>query len=176
MTNRAVCASKPSGSQRLRDTTLAPHFPIAAPQSVIRYLASRRCEPIGCSKIAVLDPRATSRRSLASQFESSIDQLETGELGAADERIVVPRPAVLVEQHAHLRVLELESRLAEPAVLIEVVTGARQTGGPLDGALGDKMCDLGEVGARPGEPRRERFRPCLVSPLDAPQPAAPVPR
>ena len=99
------------------------------------------------------------------------------------------------------RFVELEGKLADPDVIArraefqklskehadiselvaafrryKLVQSEREANRPLDRALGNEMRDLGEVAARPGEPHSERFRPGLVSPLDAPEPAATVPR
>ena len=68
----------------------------------------------------------------------------------ADERVVVPRPAVLVEEHPDAAILELEARLAKRAVLGDAVARARESSdAPSIVPVGDVVRDLGEVAAAP---------------------------
>ena len=89
---------------------------LAARGSSVRY-----------SKIAVFDPRATSRTSLLSQFDISIIRIfRPFSSRRADERVVVPRPAVRVEVLDDALLVELEARVGEAAVLVDAGLGAPQ--------------------------------------------------
>src|ERR1051325_12239917 len=93
------------------------------------------------------------------------DNPEAVELPRADKRVVVPRPAMLVEEHAHRSILELEPRIGEAAVLAHLSSRARERRHAVDAAAGDVMRDLREVAAGGGETDAERFGLRLVTPL-----------
>src|SRR5262245_35862507 len=123
--------------------------------------------------------RIRSARHVAPVFAVPVRQqhdhnLQAVELPAADKRVVVPGPAVFVEQHAHGSILELEACVDEAAVLTHHGARARERVYAIDAPAADVMGDLGEVAARGREPRAERFRFCFCAPFDAPQPTFPI--
>src|SRR6478672_10749278 len=65
-------------------------------------------------------------------------------LASADERVVIPRPAVFLEQLADVRIIELEARLAKVSMLVDARPGALQITARLDRSVLDEIGGLGE--------------------------------
>ena len=131
----------------------------------MRYRASNTSRSIRYSKMAVLDPLATSRHIFVVPVrEQHHDDLQTVQLAGADERVVVPRPAVLVEVLDDARLIELEARVLKTAVLRDALTGALQRARTFDAAGRHEIVHLDEVTDGPREPRRERLRCALRRP------------
>ena len=109
--------------------------------------------------------------------EQHHQHLQSVELRSADEWIVVPRPAVLLEELAHRRVVQLEAGILERAVVVDAGPGTLQlvAAGAGDRPRRDVVGRLGVVAARPDQSDGEVLGLHLVAPLDPPAPAACIP-
>ena len=104
--------------------------------------------------------------------EQHHQHFEALQLPGADERIVVPGPAVLLEVLSDMRIIELESSVGEAATLVDAVARALETRRSLDPTGWYEVGRLGKIAAGPGQPYGEILRSHFVTPLDPP--AAPV--
>ena len=120
----------------------------------------------------MFEPRATSRRSLVSQFDSSMIRIFRP-CSSREPRNGLSFHAQLCSSKCflHRRIVELEAR-REAAVLVEAVPRALQVLRAFDGPLQDEVRGLGEVSAGPGEADGKRSRSELPRPTCAPASAA----
>src|SRR4030095_2222940 len=91
------------------------------------------------------------------------------ELSRADIRVVVPRPAVFLKQHAHGSILELEAGGSEASILPYHRTCAGEHVHSVEWPASDVMRDCGEVATRGGEAHAERLGFGLGAPFDTPK-------
>ena len=98
------------------------------------------------------------------------DDLQAVQLARADERIVVPRPAVLVEMLDDARLIELEARIAKAAVFANALMRTLKAGCTFDGAGRHKVVHLYEVSGGPRHARGKYLRVHFVAPFHPPSP------
>ena len=96
-------------------------------------------------------------------------------LPCSDEGVVVPRPAVFLEQLADLGIVEFEARVAELALLIDARAGALQIPRRGDHSVVDEVRRLREVPTRPHHTYCEILGANLVAPFDPPPSACRIP-
>jgi len=96
---------------------------------------------------------------------------ESVELASSDEGVIVPRPAVFLEQLVDSGIVEFETRLPELSSLVDARPCALQIATAGDRSFVHEVRRLGEVSTRPGHTNCEVLRADLVAPFDAPSPA-----
>src|SRR3954469_10304919 len=106
------------------------------------------------------DRRVRSARDVAAILgvpvgEQHDEDLQTVQFARADERVVVPGPAVLLEHLTDLRIIELEARILKAALIVDAGFGSLQIAWRHHDALSHEIRGLREVPAAPDQPYRE---------------------